>query len=354
MNAGTIWWNRIGKSMRLITDIANYVQNGHSLILRAEQPIPWRRAFNEAFELQLTRNAETRRLVRILWKPGQNPGKVILDKLCSVAIASAYWPGQSYGQYLASMPDLPLCDCIVWISGIRNKGDMQAWISFVSEYTRLSSHFRKHPVFIMECSGDASESQDIRQLTWSIEPQDCRVFCLETAGELQNTDHPQYQAELAIHIGGRNPEFCNALLSTGADLLTDPVRITQDVLHYGQDDQGHTFPPLTQQQIVSLAWEAGISLLFPIVEKYRLSVIKEHEAELGRHLPIRNSSGESVNDVHDLEIGTLDYLLKSTSTQVPAQQRKNVGKCHDARNLMAHLKVMPYDMVVALLKLPVV
>ena len=351
MNAGTIWWEQIGNSLRLLKKVTASLQDCHSAVLQVPAGIPWRRSFYEAIDLRRSTFSGERRLVRLTWEADADPGALILEELCSEGTRAEYWPGLSYAEYLASLDDITMNDYFVWIAGIHSKQDLAKWVSFVEQYEQHSPQTTGRAVFILEYDGTPTEVSGMERLCYTVERYDCRVFSLETAAAFSNSDLLSYQAELALCIGGSNPELISALLEQGAKLLHDPVAAATEVIGSRFSSEGFPFEAQSEQQITSAAWKAAIVLLFPILEQYRLDFIAGHEPLLARRLPISNSNGDRVTDPYDLEIGPLQYIVSSSAKDFSVSEADAIRLCRRARNLLAHNKPVPYGDVKKILAL---
>ncbi len=341
MNPSTIWWEQIGNSLRFLGRAAAQLRDHRSALLILPQGLPWRQTFQDALDARRTAMGSDRRLVRLRWHPGADPGALLLETLCDEAVAAEYWPGQSYGEYLASKRDLALNECCVWVTGIHSKADLARWTDFIRVYERFAQPPELRAIFLLEYCGEAPEQPGIDCIEYRVRDYDCRVFCLELAAALQNTELTAYQAELALRIGQSDPEFCAALLEQGAALLRSPSDTVGAVTRQGLRSSGEAFPLLTDQQITSAVWKAATVLLFPILEQYRLDFAARHQAALRCRLPISNSSGESITDPFDLEIGPLHYVVSALGEAIPAGEREQIRLCHRVRNLLAHNKSVP-------------
>lgn len=351
MNAGVIWWGQIGNSLRLLTKVTYALRDCHSAVLQVPKSVPWRQNFYEAIDIRRSAFSGERRLVRLRWEENTEPGEFVLKELCSKTTRAEYWPGLTYAEYLASLDDIVLNDYYVWITGIHSKSDLLKWVDFLSQYTQHVELLEQRAIFVLEYDGMQTDFSGVEKIVYSVENYDCRVFCLEAAAALGNSDLRSYQAELALCIGGNNPELSSALLEQGRTLLLDPVTTALDVMNSGFFSDGMPFAIETEQQISSAAWKAAIGLLFPILEQYRLDFISGHERTLSRHLPISNSNGDRITDPFDLEIGAIQYIVGSASKEFSPLEVENIRLCRKARNLLAHNKLVPYADVKKILDL---
>lgn len=349
MNPGSIWWGQIGNSLRLLTKVTNNLRDCQSAVLQAPQNLPWRKDFYEAIDIRRSSFGVKRRLVRLAWSDGMDPGEFILDELCSNRVRADYWPGQTYAEYLGSKSELLMNDYYVWITGIHTKSDISKWGEFVSQYHRVAKQHDSYAVFILEYDGTNTDIPGVEKIVYTVENYDCRVFALEAAAALCNTELRNYQAELALSICGNNPELCCALLMTGTKLLHNPVQATIEATSCMYSSEGLPFVAIDEQQIQSSAWEAAIVLLFPVLERHRMNFIGKNENELARHLPISNSNGDRVTDPCDLEIGALYYIVSTASKVFTETDIDAIRLCRKVRNLLAHNKIPAYEDVATLL-----
>lgn len=333
MNAGKIWWGQIGNSLRLLTKLTYNLRDGRSAVLHTPRNFPWRPEFYEAMDLRRASFSGERRLIRRQWpENGPLPDRYLLNSLCPQDVVADYWPGESIAKYLASRADLLLHDYDIWITGIRREAELREWIKFIADYDRCASNLDHRAVFILEYEGDPVEVPGIESIPYTVEVYDCRVFCLETAAAINNTDIHVYQAELALCIGGGDPMFCNALLHAGESFVRDPVK-TALALN----------PGLTEQTINSAAWKAAVVLLFPILEQFRMDFVAKYSDELSSHLPIYNSNGDKITDPCDLEIGPLCYVVSCCGKIFSPAEDAALRLSRKVRNQLAHNKIVPYD-----------
>jgi hypothetical protein len=252
----------------------------------------------------------------------------------------------TYAAYLAAKNDIMLNDYYIWITGVHSKADLSKWSEFIAQYRRCSKIPEQRAVYVVEYDGAAVESFDLPMLSYSVESYDCRVFCLETAAALRNTEFQNYQAELALRICDCDPELCFALLEIGNRLLHNPVRTAFEVLQNGYSSEQTVFTSKTEQQIQSAVWEASVVLLFPVLERCRLNFIAQNADALARHLPISNSNGDRITEPCDLELGSLHYIVSSANRDFCTVDTDAIRLCRKVRNQLAHNKPLSYSDVV--------
>ncbi len=351
MNPGTIWWGQIGNSLRLLSKVTNALRDCHSAVLQVPQKLPWRHEFYNAVEVRRSAFGAERRLRRLQWEENTDPGEFVLDELCSNKTRADYWPGLSYAAYLASRDDIVLNDYYVWITGIHSKTDISKWSAFVADYVHHCADPNKRAVFILEYDGVNTDFSGVEKILYCVENYDCRVFALEIAASLSNAAMRNYQAELALSICSNNPEFCYELLLQGNKLLEKTMSCVWEVISNSRDSDRRSFPPMTESQIQSAAWEASIVLMFPILERYRMGFIGRHQAQLSRRLPVTNSFGEKITETCDLELADLCHIVNQAGSNIPTNEAEAIRLCRRIRNLLAHNNLVSYEDVQKLLAL---
>lgn len=343
MNPGMIWWNQIGSSLQLLSELTNRMKNGDSAVLCTGSGIPWREEFYQAVNRLREPFSGNRRLVRLPWQNGMAPGAFVLRECCSTAVQADYWPDQSYGEYLGSRGDLVLCDYYVWVTGIRQKADRKNWLSFLSDYDKASRGLGQRAVFILEAEGSVSGASGKWELNLQVEHYDCMLFCLEAAKSIRQPCLRQYAAQLAAQIGSGNPELCAAVLEKGDAFVSDPVAVTEQVIRRGG------FAAMREPTLCSAVWNAAIVVLFPVMEQMRLNCIHRNYQQLLRQLPINNSNGERVDDPYDLELGALCFLSGSQNEVMSSEDRNTIVLCRTVRNALAHNKIPEFDDIMKVL-----
>ncbi|MBQ6206984.1 MAG: hypothetical protein IJK52_07865 [Oscillospiraceae bacterium] len=339
MNAADIWWGQIGNSLRLLGRVTLCLRDHKSAVLAMPTRFPWKERFYREIDIRRAPYSVNRRLKRIAWPGRGDPGHFVLTTLCPLDVQADYWPGQTYGEYLGSRRNLAINDYDIWVTGVHSKADLTKWADFVTRYHAAAKDAEPHAAFFIEYDGPDMKPGNVERISCQVERYDCRVFCLEMAAELSGTPLRDYQAELALSIGGSQPELCAALLETGDRLLDDPISTARQVLDAARDSYGNRFAPRTETELNSAVWLAAVALLFPLMERYRIDFIERHKMELYRFLPISNSNGDEVTEPFDLEIGALCYIIANLRVHLftPAEV-SGLRLCRRIRNQLAHNK----------------
>ena len=343
MTPERIWWEQIGSSIRLIDTIAAALEDEQSLVLRIPDGLPWRDGFYKTLDIRMSAIAADRQLRRLKWNCHEEPGEFILRRLCPQEVQANYYPGQSIPAYLSSLDNLVLSDCYIWISDVYERDDICKWISFINDYRPVESDSSRKAIFIIEYAGPQVETGRTRTVEFRVEEYNCKVFCLELAYELKNTDVPVYQAELAHAMGERNPEFGTLLLNWGEDFLKDPVFIAQTILEHSVNSVGRAFEPAETTFLESCIRRANMVTLYPILEQVRISCIMRHEEQLRNCLPIKNSNGETITEPYELELGGLCHIITNGMHIFYGDEIDRLRVCKKVRNLIAHNRSIEFE-----------
>ena len=350
MNGGSIWWEQLGASRRFVEQIQKHMEAAESVVLHIPATLPWKAAFYTMIDLRKASFSGDRQLQRLEWQPGEDPGSFVLDRLCTRVVRADYFPSQTCAEYLGSRDDILLCDYYVWVTGVDSREDLQSWAEFISVYNHCSSSFTKRAIYIIEYSGPKVPSGQVIQLSFPMDHLDRQVFCLEFASAAQNTPQRDFQAEMALRVGGEDPELSALLIDSGEEFLKDPVSVTQSILQSKRRSDYSLFHQLTKEEICSAVWKANIVLLFPVLEQWRFNLISRYSEILRAHLPIANSNGDKITEPFDIEIGPLLFMAAQSQLFTKAEYEQ-LKLCRSVRNKLAHNQLVPYEEVCSVLSL---
>lgn len=342
MNYPQIWWQQVGRSLRLCRAVSDRLYAETSLVLRLPRRLPWEDEFYDTMKDRLSAQ-QAQRMVRFITCSRQKPGDQILEELCSEDVRTGYWPGQSCEEYLAALPDLTLNQMYVWVRQITTPGQLESWRHFAARYAQAaagSAPDSPHALFVLEYRTDHPEPEG-EEIGYAPTEGDCQVFCLEAAGLMDGLP-TDYLATLAQCVGAGDPELSGRLIQQGKAFLEDPVGTARQVLSESGCAVG--------DDVVHLrVWRAQIMVLFALVEEKRLQYIRDNEDRLRAWLPTPAENGAQINDPYDLEFGNLFYMTRRADTAFTRQETEQITLCRDVRNLLAHNELVPCDKALRLL-----
>ena len=118
---------------------------------------------------------------------------------------------------------------------------------------------------------------------------------------------------------------------SGGEMLFDGSKLTHTYL---LKDESEFY-----NEVSSRIWAAQASILFPLIEKYRRSIINKYKYAIN----IKNESEINVENIYDIEIGTLSFLINKSNFNNSLKNK--VNKLRVIRNKLAHLEVLSYEEV---------
>lgn len=350
MNQARIWWRQVGSSLRLSQAVVQKVYGETSFVLRLPRRLPWQDAFYDNMHDRLS-SLCAERTVRFLDCDGTDPGRQVLEELCSEQVRTEYWPGQSCAAYLAGLSELTLNQLYVWVRGIQNAAQLERWRNFAAEYAAAPGDpDAPRPLFVLEYRTDHAGQAKEDAVGYGITAGDCQVFCLEAAALMPDLP-TEYLAALAQSVGDGDPELCGALIRAGGAFLAEPVRAARQILRENRAESGAAFDPADDDTLRLRVWRAQITVLFAGVEERRLDYIRANEARLRAWMPTPDDRGALIRDPYDLEFGNLFYMTRRPDTAFTRQEAEMIDLCRDVRNLLAHNEPVPWDKVRAFLGL---
>lgn len=341
MNLSSIWWQQVGRSLRLFQAIVHHVQTSRSFVLRLPTLFPWEQEFYNRIQSTLSA-LDANKMFRFLDCSAQkSPGQQVVEELCSEEVRAGYWPNQDLASYLADLRDVPLNQMFIWVRGISSVTVLENWKRFAAKYS-VGSFDHPRAVFILEYREQKPYSRSENEISYTITSADCQVFCLEAAS-LQNDLPVEYLATLAFCMGDEMPEQCGALLNAGNSFLQDPVSVAEQILTTENFSNGQPFFFAAKEQLRIRAWQAQIIVLFPLLEQRRIRYIQVQHPRLKSWLPITGENGQEITDPYDLEYGNLFFLTRRDDTTFSSEEVEIIRFYRDIRNLLAHNTLIPSE-----------
>lgn len=339
IDAAKIWWEHVGSSIRLREKLAAHLRNNKDLVFLVHDGLPWQESFYESLDKLRHTKGDTlgiKKLDRSVWVKDSSSGRALMQSFCTNKVVTDYWLGEKVGKYLGSLGKNGLSNAHYRICGIRTEPELIGWLGFIADYRKALSGADTNVSFLLEYGGGYVKSCPIEIVDSMPALCDVRVFCIDAVSELGNTDLPEYQAELALNIGGLDLPLCGKLMECGMSLLEDPLNVACKVI------KTHGKKP-DDTEISSAIWRSLLILLFPIIEEVRMRIIREHhdliKIEL-KQTPVYDYYGDKIYDPYALEAAQLFFLMNNQRSW-SEDLRDQVRLCRDVRNSIAHIDKIP-------------
>lgn len=344
-----LWWNHITKAHKFMEDIVMTAAQERSIILSLPLNVPWKNTLIELVEEQLKID-NPKNSFDYLKCPEGDIGLFLMNKYCKKERRESYRYGVSYASFLGRCEDIVLNDRYIWVYDIPAE-KYSEWLDFIYEYNKNVTD-KTPAIFILEIHDDVlanKTKKGIRKILFNqeIDSYDKFAFCALAATNNNIKDYMRpYFAELVSSVCSEDIELCAQCVVSGSEFLENPFDTIQSILSnkLRSDGEPYTFDK-TKEEIEKLIWEAQLKNVFPMIEKYRWTFVKEYHDQIKKALPITTSSGEEVSTPEDVEIGALVYLVKNEFIRLDQRSYEELVKFRDARNKLAHLNLLDPDAV---------
>lgn len=348
-----VWWTQVTNARRFIHSVSKFINSGKSLILTLPENVPWYDVLIEEIQMEVEKET-SQKAFDIFTSPEQNIGKFMLAKYCKWEKQMQYRPSRTYARFLAESDDIVLNDRYVWVKNIP-VSVYSEWVTFVEDYNQNLSQNHGHAVFILEFQEDDIKhisTKGILNLSYSREVTalDAYIFCFLLISETRYEDSLKpYLAELVFRVCGTDVELCARCLSNSERFLRRPFSTFKKIVQESVRSNGRPFGQMPDEEVINKRiWEAQIKIIFPLIEQYREDLVKKFYSDIQAHLPVENGNGEMIDEASELEIGTLWYMAANYKF-MSTQEYERLGHFRQARNDLAHLRILEAETVKTLL-----
>lgn len=355
-NITNIWWQQVSDAVFMINRLTDCLTDERSIALVLPEHTPWYSFLVNQIEENLHNNNSDNSfcIIDVSLISSENPGKYIAGKYCSAPKLSHYWPGESYARFLAKSNDIMLNNQYLWIKGLDSE-NYKNWYDFVNEYIECCDKNEKRASFILEYR-DADNTVSMKSpffdtVCWNevIKPYDYYMFSSLMVSSLSCCDEiKHYIAELIYTISGNDAELCAYLAEYGENFAENPSDTLYKCISDSRRSDGSEFSVPDINFIDTAIKETQIKKVFPVIERFRNRFITENYNQLDYFLnssSVENTRGESISEPYELEIGTLKFISGSKNFAISEKQKNELGFIHNARNRLAHNKILSYNEV---------
>lgn len=350
-----VWWEQITNARRFIEEAVNTILEGNSVILTLPVHVPW---YETMFERIVGRLSEenSNNKVDCCESPEKNVGGFLLERYCRKEKRAMYRSGISYAEFLAKSEDIVLNDRYVWVRRIP-ENLYEEWIDFLVEYKKNMTASKSPAVFILETQNadfQRKAKKGIKKISFdqTINAYDKFTFCTLSASGTSCREYLRpYLAELVSNVCSDDIELCAACIGAWKSFLNNPEQTIRSIEEESCRSDGTVFEDKdNKEKIERKIWESQLKFIFPLVEQYRSHFIKMHFRQLLQSLPIKDTFGELIDEPQGVEIGMLVYLVGNGKITVSSEEYAKLSLFKEARNKLAHLGILNFQMVEELLR----
>ena len=337
-----IWWKKTDGASRFLSEAAEVLSGGRSVVFNLPERVPWRDTMREVLWGLLNEKFSGVRETEILdaQEISKAPQKFVMNNFCPDKEGFRPYGAEAYAEFLANSPNTLLIERCLWI---QNADAAQAaeWFAFIADYHRFLDG-RGGGVFILEATDDfaAQNCAGIEIFSYAdrISEYDCFAFNILTAAEFCKANNltKQYLAELVTRLIDGNIELGAACLQHSTEFLKNPREMFKAI------SAELDFPPRADEDIDFDIRLTQLKLIFPLVETFRRQLIKKYYQAVAAALPC-NSGYFEVEKPEQAELGTLRFLVSERRLWFDKPDWDELLSYREIRNKLAHLEILPFD-----------
>lgn len=340
-----IWWERVPNALAFVEAIINCLIEEKSVLIQHHDSLPWQSAFKDTVVNRVKQQNATKSFVSIFGEAA--PGAYLLNTCCKNEVRAQYRPSKSYASFLAETNDIVLHNRYFWVS-IQNTAELETWLDFVSEYTRVRDKKAEPAVFILDWKGKPITTKRKGIVPFSFDSYigdyDRNVFAMLVSSEIRETVFiKDYLAELVSNVIGNDIELYAGCFSQYREFLCNPYETAVDCANTSCKCDGSAFLfPKTPDQVAHDIWLTQIKTVYPVLEAFRGQFIQKHRTALQRILPFSSSYGEVYTDPNDVELGTLVFMAEIGLLVLNKNEYDRLFMFKEARNKLSHLGYLSF------------
>lgn len=347
-----IWWNQVPNALKFFNRIADNLAQEKSVVFISSHHLPWENYFFSQIKETFREHSASKNIEEL--SDIENPGEYLLAEYCKREKRALYRPSKGYAKFFAENDDIVLHER-VFILRINQTDLLVSWMDFVSDYIKERGKEKSKAVFLIECVTDKkiSNKKGLPVISFDdhIGDYDRFIFCMLSSSCINENDIIRsYLSELAANISGNDIELCEKVLKDYRNFLLDSYQTIKDIVTGSLKDDGSKYAfEKNQRDVKHDIWLSQVKIIYPILENYRETFVKENRYSIEKNLPISSSSGEKYNQPEDVELGTLRFLADNRRIIISTDEYYKLKAYTEARNRLSHLDVLSFDEIKNLL-----
>lgn len=359
------WWSRITGPNFIVNSVARSLSEGKSVFLLIPDDLPWRAEMRAIIENSYRQDYGNS---NVYFSPvdvseeckEELPGDYIIRTFAKKN-QTGYRQGssQSIQSYIINKGILN--NRIIWVKGLTNQS-VKVWKSFCEDFNSSSL---QDGLFVIEINEAVKciENDHISVINYSsfVSPYDVQLFSRYLLFDDHNYDGrwKEYLSILISKLCENDGEIAECFINNynlKKSSLIEMIAQVADQPEFGRRGASQESDNLLRYarqnddgEIYKRIWAAQLQYLFPIVENIRISIITKVGNQISPYLHEVNQFGESVTDVLDLEISSLDYLVRRHLNDSMLKGRTKLLR--ECRNKLAHRSICDLNEIDALMKM---
>lgn len=356
------WWNNITGAHAVVSEVATALLSNRNVILRVPSDLPWRYSMRSSIYSVFREKTDSREVVidPIDVKddnPDQlSPGLFILNRYASSQVSKGYREKSkiSIQDYLAQKKVIR--NRVIWVKGLSSDVTNE-WIKFCKGF---SPQTVTEGLFVVEVHEDqvVNESKYLKCVDYESHVSKYDVQLLNSIILDKNDDYSDkwktYIASATASLCDIDAEVSEFVLQNTDFYIESPIEGVKKASLFpalelrGRETTNHVLWYVRENKDAELEhrlWSAQVTVLFPIIELKRISLIQEWYAQVENVLQKHEvwQYNNLLKDPMEVELGTLHYLISHRDENglyllyIPEEQeRDTIHFLHECRNLLAH------------------
>lgn len=338
------WWKAIPNAAMFIDDIAKKVLSDESVVYTINNTFPWKEQFINNLRQSIEGAFKELLIIHGDDCMDKNPGDYLINRFCKDELRSKYRASVGTEKFLAVVADKTiLIDRFILLRDC-NQTQAQQWSDFITRYDAVRDKKAASCCFILECQSGYSITTSLNNIIWEkyYHQYDINMYCLMIASDLKlSSILKSYISELSVILCEKDVEFAAKLTERGVDMIGNPEKTVEGIVNECRRSDNRNYP--MPNNISNKIWEAQVKLFFPIIEKYRTRFIEEHINLFPINFKYDSAFGDSITDVHDLELGMIKNLCSQGVLYINSQEYKELGFFRMCRNKLAHISCLELE-----------
>ncbi len=327
-----IWWEQITGPKRFVDRIVKNINDDKCTVLCVPNILPWGDELREVIIRNYINNEKWFETIDAGIEDIADAGNYLLQKFADEKTSTSYAyhsRNTTIEKYLKEKKVLN--NRILWIRNVPDT-KLSKWTSFFRKY--ISSD-NSEGTFILETRIEFNKSGKIHVLKYSdfVTIYDAHLFASIVVSQSANKQlvH-QYITNLAESLCEMNAELIVEFINN-TDFNTDNI-----------GDNYRKYFDISENELAYKVWKSQIKIAFPLIEVARVNFVDKYSRLIQDCLPVEQF-GEVIEDPHEVELGTLIYLLSSKYEEdeenrlvISYKDYENLHLLHKTRNKLAHVK----------------
>ncbi len=340
-----LWWTQVTSARRIVEQVIADLGDGKNVIMLFSNFTPWPKDFRKLIGEKIENAFTAKTVVKIDLEDG-DVGQYMLDNYCRRELRFNYRPPQSEGTYLGECKSLTINDNVFWIK-VYSLEMLRKWVEFIVDYRRARNNDGSYALFIIDLVGLGDEVQQNKFFSLQYIGMEIPEYVRYTFASIM-ADEAGVKASIITYLTQLIVSCCEDIeliplcIDRQAELLADPKKTLCNVVMNNIRSDGTAFRlgAGLEQKI----WEAQVKVLFPIVERYRLYIVKKLRKRIEDSLsfPYKTNFGE-VSAPEELELKDITFAIGTKRMNMDdSVEYERLTNFHRCRNKLAHGKVLAY------------